>query len=238
MNSTTVHMNGLYGSGTVTCAGSGNSDFYVGENGADGNYTGEFVNSPGGANFYLHKKGMGIQRFSKAIGWKYSLGLSEGELQIDGSLSVNRGGSVITVSSGGTLSGAGSIHANSSIELNAGGILKIGSELAGGQEQAMTLKQKMVCENGARMAFYEDRDRSTRLVSDDAITGADATVSVSVSGTKGGKWKIIEAETLEPTFELEEGVRGKLYRVGKEISESGKDELWYERTTGLSVIIR
>ena len=238
MNSTTVHMNGLYGSGTVACAGGGTSYFYVGENGADGNYTGEFVNNPGGANFYLYKKGLGFQRFSKAIGWKYSLQLSEGELQIDGSLSVNRGGSVITVSSGGTLSGAGSIHANSSIKLNAGGILKVGSELAGGQEQAMTLKEKMVCENGARMAFYEDRDRSTRLVSDYAITGADATVSVSVSGTKGGKWKIIEAETLEPTFELEEGVRGKLYRVGKEISESGKDELWYERTTGLSVIIR
>lgn len=238
MNSTIVHMNGLHGTGTVTCAGSGNSDFYVGENGADGNYTGEFVNNPGGANLHFYKKGGGIQRFSEAIGWKYSLQLSEGELQIDGSLSVNRKDSVITVSSGGTLSGAGSIHANSSIKLNAGGILKVGSELAGGQEQAMTLKQKMVCENGARMAFYEDRDRSTRLVSDYAITGADATVSVSVSGTKGGKWKIIEAETLEPSFELEEGVRGKLYRVGKESSESGKDELWYERTTGLAVIIR
>ena len=231
-NGGSVTINALNGAGVVTCNGSrGSTMSLVGS--TDGDYIGTFVNNSGGANFTMYKTGSGKQRFAGALGWKYSFTIENGEFQVDGSLSVNRDKSTLTVGENGVLSGCGTIHANTKINLY-GRIVPGSDELS---KDEMLLRRTMSCFAGCSMAFNAGKDRVTQLVCEEAITGSDVEISVTVTGDGSGKWKLLEAPSIEPTFKKASG-SGRLLRIAAADSVSGNEELWFERESGFGIRIR
>lgn len=78
-------MNGLFGGGTVDKPYTGTATLTIGDNDADGDFSGTIKNSKG--NFNLVKKGAGTQRLGGTVAIGGTLTVSGGTLLVDGTLS-------------------------------------------------------------------------------------------------------------------------------------------------------
>jgi len=114
-------VNGLSSSGTVD-GGSGSPIFQVGDNNANGTFTGVLKNTAG--TLALTKIGAGTQTLTGANTYTGPTTINGGTLRVNGSLAA---GSVVTVNSGGTLGGTGTI--NGPVTLNTGGVLDPGASV-------------------------------------------------------------------------------------------------------------
>lgn len=243
-----LRINGLNGKGSVASSGSGTSRLIVGCDGADGNYEGTFVNNPSGTNFGLTKEGAGRQRFSSDMGFKYSLEINGGILQLDGTTCLNSAGSSkenINVNAGGTLAGCGKIGGYSNVQVKNGGVLAPGSAEIPNEPMVITNTDRKVSiplqmDDGSALRFYIDNDRASQLIVSGAVTGTEDSIPVTVDCTiqKKGAWMLLEADTFnEKVFAFTtKPAGGRL--VVKTDETSNREQLWYEQTAGLFMTIR
>ena len=96
-------INGLYGSGSITRASSGGKSMTLGDNDADGDFSGNITITDSGAK--LHKIGKGRQRFSGTLTLNSEIDVEAGSVIIDGSVAQG----AVKISSGAAFGGNGAI---------------------------------------------------------------------------------------------------------------------------------
>ena len=238
---TNVRINGLNGAGRIYQDGSATGSLTTGCDGSGGNYIGSFVN--GKSNFGLTKEGSGTQRFDSTMGFKSSGIVNGGNLQIDGSLTMIQDGSAknnVIVKNGATLSGSGTISGVLREVIESGGILAPGS--AENPNVPMKLGKDLDMEQGASMKFYIGDDRVSQAIVSEGygVTGTATSIPVTVdyAASKAGTWMLLEADTFNgKTFAFTRKVDGGHLSVLTDV-ETGREQLWFEKTTGMSIIIR
>ncbi len=213
-------INGLNGTGVYNKPNSGGGLLTVGDNDANGDFSGSFTQN--GA-LSITKIGAGTQRFSGTSSVTGTLTIEGGTLVADGSFV-----SAITVAANGTLSGAGTIdRSGAAITVQAGATLAPGR--TDGFGTLTVLQGDVALNDGAELAFRLDRNGSGALSVEGAVTG-DVDISVSVSGESTGKWMLIEAASIEPTFSST--TPGVILTP-----EAGNTQLWAERLNPATTLI-
>lgn len=243
-----LHVNALFGDGYVYQEGSVTATFTIGDGNADGNFEGSFGTGTG-SNFQLKKVGSGIQRFANGIAQKFDLEIQGGTFQIDGNVNLNDRFS-IQVRNGATLAGCGTLLASSGSQV----VINDGSVLAPGSAEKpnvpMTIAKNISFGKGATMKFYIDDARSSQAIVSvgKTVTIADDKMPVVVTSAakKSGTWMLFEADSFGgKTFEKAKDskgqtVSGQLTVVQVKDGEGNvtREQLWFTRKLGFSVIIR
>ncbi|MGI5869362.1 MAG: autotransporter-associated beta strand repeat-containing protein [Kiritimatiellia bacterium] len=215
-------INGLNGAGYIYLSNSYNITLTVGDNDANGDYTGRLNRSNG--NFHLTKIGAGTQRFGGECTHNGATTVDGGTLIVDGSFTR----SAVTVNTDASLKGAGAFgRTGSAITVNNGATLAPGGADGLG---TMTVSQgNVVFADGATMEVTAGENGQSALSVAGDVTGA-CTVPVAVNGTGFGKWKILDAASIEPTFvSATEGVLVTL--------EADGTQLWAERLNPVTTIV-
>jgi autotransporter-associated beta strand protein len=213
-------INGLYGSGTVSYSNSGSSSFNVGDNDANGDFTGTLDFN---TKITLAKIGTGTQRLAGNSTQTLTTTVKGGTLIADGSFICP-----FTVNTNAILRGMGMIDkSGTAIAVKAGGTLAPGG--ADGIGTLTVSQGNVVFESGARLDVVAGRKGHGALCVAGAVVG-DVTVPLAVGGEGAGRWKVMEAASIEPLFvPTTPGVF-----VGK---ENGGTELWVRRPPGGAVVI-
>lgn len=238
---TNVRINGLNGAGRIYQDGSSTGSLTTGCDGSGGNYVGTFVN--GKSNFGLTKEGSGTQRFDSTMVFKWTCTVNGGNLQVDGTLKISTDSNSsynIIVKDGATLSGCGTIGGYSYERVESGATLAPGSEEI--PNRAMTLAKELRMEEGASMKFYIGNDRVSQAIVAEGygVTGTATSIPVTVNceASKPGTWMLLEADTFNgKTFALTPRVQGGHLLVLTD-EATNRAQLWFEKTVGLSIIIR
>lgn len=208
-------VNALNGAGYIYLANSYTVALTVGDNDANGDYSGRIERSNG--TLSLTKIGAGTQRFSGYCFFNGATTVNGGTLVLDGSFT----NSAVTVNTGATLRGAGSVaKATTAITVKSGGTLAPGSTNGIG---TLTVSQGNVAfESGAALTVTAGSTGVGLLDVAGSVTGA-VSVPVTVEGEGTGKWKVVQASTaLAPTFTSV--TPGTVLTL-----ENGGTELWVER---------
>jgi autotransporter-associated beta strand protein len=127
-----ITLNGLYGGGKVLHSGNNAGGIlFVGESGANGNFTGPIQDGAALAPFVgLTKLGTGTQMLSGTNGYTGPTLVSAGTLLVNSPGSLKSGnGAAVTVNANATLGGSGVIHPP--VTVNAGGTISAGSNSVG-----------------------------------------------------------------------------------------------------------
>lgn len=239
-SSTDIHVNGLNGVGWFE-KDSGTMVLHLGADGSDGEYNATTYS--GARNMGIQKHGSGKQILTGSPSFKLNCGVDGGELEIDGGLAVSDGkyiyaDKVANAEQGGTLSGAGLLTANSGVQIRSGGTLKPGSALNPDTALRTAEGTPVQFSVGAALVVHLGADYCSQLLCGGVISGAvEVPVTIDLQLKKSGKWKLLEASSIEPTFTKASGI-GRLVRIAAADSESGKEELWLESMSGFSIIIR
>lgn len=223
-NSSSQEINGLNGAGYIYLANGYTPTVTVGGNNANGDFTGRFERTSG--TLSLTKIGAGTQRFGGACSHNGATMVNGGTLIVDGSFT----NSAVTVNTGATLRGAGSIAKSTpAITVNNGGTLAPGG--ADGLGTLTVLQGDVVFASGAKLTVNAGTSGAGLLDVAASVTGA-VTVPVTVEGEGAGKWKVMQAIAIAPTFEsATAGVKLTL--------ENDGTELWVERLSpGTCILIR
>ena len=215
----TMTINGLYGTGDIT-KGSGSGTLTLGDNDANGDFTGTITQS---GTLSLTKIGSGTQRLGGVCSYTGATTVNGGTLVVDCTIL-----SDAHIESNATLRGTGTID-KSGTALS----VKNGGKLAPGDTNGlgtMTILQGGVAfEDGAALEVTAGKAGQGEISVAGAVTGA-ATIPVTVHGEGYGKWKILEAASIEPTFQS--ATSGVLITV-----EASGTQLWAERLDPVTVIV-
>lgn len=215
--------NGINGSGDFIKSGSGAGSMKVGDNDANGDFTGNI--KQGGATS-LTKIGAGTQRLTGVISTSAGVFVEEGSLINDGVFS----NTVTTVRANARLAGSGRFLGKS----DAATTLTIESDatLAPTRTEAgpMTIESgNLLLENGAILDFGDlsvtPTEGNEHLLVSEAIaasTEGDTTVFVSANPTRTGKWLLAKADSIAPHFVVAPGTSLRIF-----LNEDGT-ELWGE----------
>jgi len=218
-------VNGLNGTGWMYLSNGYTVTLTVGDNDADGDYSGRINRSNG--TLSLTKIGGGTQSLSGVFAYNGATTVNGGTLVLDGSFT----NSAVTVNTGATLRGAGSVaKATTAITVKSGGTLAPGSTNGIG---TLTVTQgNVVFESGAALTVTAGSTGVGLLDVAESVTGA-VSVPVTVEGEGTGKWKVVQASTaLAPTFATV--TPGTVLTL-----ENGGTELWVERLAkGTVVFVR
>jgi hypothetical protein len=177
------------------------------------------------------------------MGFKSSGIVNGGNLQIDGSLTMIQDGSAknnVIVKNGATLSGSGTISGVLREVIESGGILAPGS--AENPNVPMKLGKDLDMEQGASMKFYIGDDRVSQAIVAEGygVTGTATSIPVTVdyAASKAGTWMLLEADTFNgKTFALTPKLQGGRLHV---LTDEGtnREQLWFEKTVGMSIKLR
>ena len=240
-----MDLNALNGAGSLVSTGD-SMTIYLGCGNTDGDFSGTFGDTAANkANFGFAKEGSGKQRFSGAVGGKWNGTVNGGELQIDGTCNIGGrdGNGYHLVINSGVLSGCGTISAASTcgaIQINANGVVAPGS--AEIPNVAMKLGKNVEMTQGASMKFYIGNDRVSQAIvsAGYGLTGTATSIPVTVdyAASKAGTWMLLEADTFNgKTFALTPRVQGGHLLVLTD-EATNRQQLWFEKTSGMSIIIR
>ena len=219
INSATI--NGLYGNAELNKPNSGSGTIAIGDNDSDGDFEGNITNF---GTLNLRKIGAGHLRLAGRCSNYGTTRVEGGTLQFDGT-SVK---SAFIVHSGAILGGCGTISnaTETAVSLEAGAVLA-----PGGNDGTGTLSVV------GGISFAGDADLQV-LAGEEGVSGIAAegpvsgtgVVTVSVDGTGIGRWKILEAASIEPAFVS--ATSGVVLAL-----EGNGTELWAERVNPATVIL-
>lgn len=148
LNNVAISINGLSGSGTISKNGSGGRTLTLGNNDANGNFTGTFMKNSG--TLSLIKTGAGTQILGGTMnmGAGGTITVNGGALLINGT---ETSGGTLTAASGGTLGGNGSITvATGGLKVVSGGTLSPGAAL--GTAGLLSLSGGLTLQSGGTYA--------------------------------------------------------------------------------------
>jgi len=194
MNNGSVTVNGLNGGGTVGKLGSGGRILTVGGNNANGNFSGNFVQTAG--TISVNKVGSGTQILSGSMNENGSITVSGGTLLFNGTQTAGISNAFI-VNAGATLGGNGTIllESHASVVVSNGGTLAPGNSpglltINGGGLKLLSNSNYSVELNGLTLGSTYD---STLISGSGFINISNSLLSVSLGFTPnvGDKFDII-----------------------------------------------
>lgn len=218
MNAGTI--NGLNGSGLLTRPSSGSGTILIGDNNANGDFTGRMTQN--GA-VSLFKTGSGTQRLGGSSTWTGMATVSSGTLIADGGFI-----SAFTVQTNATLRGKGTIDkSGTAITVNNGGTLAPGD--ANGIGTMTILQGGVAFAAGSRLEVTAGKTNTSVLSAAGPVTGSFI-IPVTVKGEGSGKWMVMQATSIAPTFVS--ATSGVVLTL-----EASGTQLWAERINPATVIV-
>lgn len=183
----TLTINGLYGTGTVS---SGGGTLTLGDNDANGDFTGKLTQS---STLSVAKIGTGTQRLGGVSSYTGTTTVNAGTLVVDGTIS-----SATIVQTNAILRGKGTVDkSGAAITVNNGGMLAPGG--ADGLGTLMVLQGNVAFTNGASLTVKAGTAGACLLSVAGTVTGS-VTIPVTIEGEGFGKWMVMKAASIEPTF--------------------------------------
>ena len=220
----TVVMNGLNGKGTLRFANSYTTTVTVGDNDADGDFTGAVERAGGTFNFT--KIGAGTQRLAGHCTHNGSTTVSGGTLLVDGDFTA----SSVSVATNAVLAGAGGI--TNGVTVANGGALAPGSTDGLG---AMTVGGTLAFENGATLRARIEPDACGTVDAATVTNAGTVDVELSTQSTSSagfGACVLRSASAIPGTFRC----ATKGYRVEL---RNGDTELWaLKNPTGTLLFVK
>ena len=159
-------INGLYGSGTVATAYSSSNRMTLGDNDADGDFTGDITFAT------IVKTGTGTQRFGGTVTCATALNVNAGTVVADGTITAG----AVNVAAGAALGGAGSITGN--ITFAEGSSLAVA--VTDGAVPCLTVNGEVTGSAGV-VVSGELRDGTSAC-----ILRSTSPIAATVAGTPGG----------------------------------------------------
>lgn len=187
-------LNGLNGTGMVTKPSSGGGTLVIGDNNAHGDFSGTITGNTG---WTIVKIGSGTQRLGGVSTYTTATTVSNGTLIVDGTIV-----SPTTVLTNAILRGKGTIDkSGTAITVNNGGMLAPGD--ANGIGTMTVLQGNVAFANGAFLKVKVGTAGACLLDVAGTVTNSVAgtvTIPVTVEGAGSGKWRVIKATSITPTF--------------------------------------
>ncbi len=152
-------INGLYGSGIVDKPYTGTKTFTLGDNDADGDFSGTIVNSKG--NYSFLKKGTGSQKFGGAVTVGGQFNVSAGTIELTGTLACGQ----ISIASG------------ASFVINFEERASMSSASARKFITSTTSMEGLAFEKGENVQSIELRENGTELWATPRVTGFAITIA-------------------------------------------------------------
>lgn len=213
-------INGLFGGGSVRYENSGTSYLTIGDNDANGDFTGSLALN---GSISVTKIGAGTQRLAGDCTQTRTTTVDGGTLIADGGFIC-----AFTVNTNAILRGKGTIDkSGTAITINNGGKLAPGG--ADGIGTMTVLQGGAAFANGAKMEVTVGSAGCSAIDVAGSVTG-DFTIPVTVNGEGKGKWLVMQAASIEPNFIS--STSGFILTL-----ENDATQLWVERLDPTTVII-